>query len=139
MGFKTIDELRAFVDAMVDIITDDDGKDDDHIIDEDEMVSDDELTDGIDYDDDDDGDDDCDGDELTESTAIVNEHVVTVGYSDENDVVVLTYDNPKSRYSMCAALLTAAANLWPGTKDIDDKLCDCLWDLADGARGLTDE
>ena len=135
MGFKTIDELRAFVDAMVDIITDEDGKDDDHIIDEDEMVSDDELTDGIDYDDDD-GDD---GDELTESTAIVNEHVVTVGYSDENDVVVLTYDNPKSRYSMCAALLTAAANLWPGTKEIDDKLCDCLWDLADGARGLADE
>ena len=133
MGFKTIDELRAFVDAMVDIITDEDGKDDDHIIDEDEMVSDDELTDGIDYDDDD------DGDELTESTAIVNEHVVTVGYSDENDVVVLTYDNPQSRYSMCAALLTAAANLWPGTKDIDDKLCDCLWDLADGARGLADE
>lgn len=81
--------------------------------------------------------DELDGGELVTETGILEaEHVVNIAYRDIDDVIRMTHDRPTHEYSVAAACLDAAAYAWPEKTELDAKLKDALWELADTARDL---
>lgn len=75
---------------------------------------------------------DEDEDELDTSDGVP--HVVSIGYADNYDEVVIMNDYADP-WSLSAALLEALAKVWPGEEPIDDKLVATLKELAGEARG----
>lgn len=100
--------MKAFIDAMKDIAEDEEIEEDD-----------DEFT----Y---------VDEPEMTET-----QHLITVAYNDEDDVVSVTYDVPKHDYSLGAALLEALSLAWPNNGKADAKFKADLHSLAYDARRNT--
>ena len=71
-------------------------------------------------------------DNLMESHDVQSEHVVAIGYNDKNDNIVVNHDGDE--WSVVAALLSALGQLWPGEDEIDEKLCEVFFELADEVR-----
>lgn len=70
--------------------------------------------------------------EMTET-----QHLITVAYNDEDDVVSVTYDVPKHDYSLGAALLEALSLAWPNNGKADAKFKADSHSLAYDARRNT--
>ena len=71
-------------------------------------------------------------DNLMESHDVQSEHVVAIGYNDKNDNIVVNHDGDE--WSVVAALLSALGQLWPGEDEIDERLCEVFFELADEVR-----
>lgn len=118
-GKKMGDAFRAFVDAMTDISNENRYKEQD------------ELESG--YDEDDAEWEDIDAPEVAET-----EHVISIGYSDDDDVVIITHDTPRDKFSLCAPLLNALSLLWPNELEEDGEFKILLHELARNVRGEDD-
>lgn len=122
VGFGTIDGddiIKAFLEAL--------GYDDDEAEDENEVEDTLEET--------------CDCEEaepIETSEAVENEHLVSVGYNGFDDVVVINYDTPEHPWAVAAALLDAAAEMWPKKIDKDKELAQALHELAAMGRDIGD-
>ena len=71
-------------------------------------------------------------DNLMESHDVQSEHVVAIGYNDKTDNIVVNHDGDE--WSVVAALLSALGQLWPGEDEIDERLCEVFFELADEVR-----
>lgn len=126
MGFGTIEsekDVEKVLAAMLKMFGDDD---EDECDDECECECDEDMRDECEC--------ECDDDE---SDGLP--HVVSIGYCDELEEVVVMKDNG-NKWGLCAALLEAAAQEWPVEEDIDEDLVDGFKELAVVAREkLNDE
>ena len=111
-------EVTAWLDAFCDWIVDEFVSEEEDIENE-EDVEEEEL------------EDEEDDDEVWTNSDVP--HVVSIGYCDEYDEVVIMNDK-NDPWNVAAALLLAVAKKWPGTDEIDEKLRATLKDLAEDAR-----
>ena len=90
-------------------------------------------------DDDEDDFDDDDTEILDETVVIESEHLVSVGYRNDSPVLSINYDTPDNEYFVPAALLLAAAQLWPEHEKIETELKQTLTELAEDTRNYAME
>lgn len=78
-----------------------------------------------------------DDDELIDTTeTIESNHLVSVAYNDDTDIVVINYDTPTHPWSVASALLEAAAEMWPLKIPKDHEFVEALRDLAAMGRDI---
>ena len=112
-------EVTAWLDALCDWL-------------EDEIDVDVEVEDDEEYEEEaDETEEDIDEEETMGNTDVP--HVVSIGYADDYDEVVIMNDK-NDPWNVAAALLLAVAKKWPGSDEIDEKLKETLKDLAEDAR-----
>ena len=58
----------------------------------------------------------------------------SVAYRNDSPVLSINFDTPENEYLVPAALLLAAAQLWPEHEKIETKLKQTLTELAEGTR-----
>lgn len=81
---------------------------------------------------DEDGDDDT---EILDETVITeSQHLISVGYRNDSPVLSINYDTPDNEYFVPAALLLAAAQMWPEHEKIETELKQTLTELAEDTR-----
>lgn len=94
----------------------------------------DKILDEEDCEEDEDEFDDDDTEILDETVITESEHLVSVGYRNDSPVLSINYDTPDNEYFVPAALLLAAAQLWPEHEKIETELKQTLTELAEGTR-----
>lgn len=94
----------------------------------------DKILDEEDCEEDEDEFDDDDTEILDETVITESEHLVSVGYRNDSPVLSINYDTPDNEYFVPAALLLAAAQLWPEHEKIETELKQTLTELAEDTR-----
>lgn len=118
-GKRTDDAFRAFVDALTDISN------------ENRFCKQDDPEGGYD-------EASADWEDVVTSEVTETEHVITIGYSDDDDIVIVTHDTPRDKFALCAPLLNALSLLWPNELEEDGEFKILLHELARNARGEYD-
>lgn len=99
----------------------------------------DKILDEEDCEEDEDEFDDDDTEILDETVITESEHLVSVGYRNDSPVLSINYDTPDNEYFVPAALLLAAAQLWPEHEKIETELKQTLTELAEDTRNYAME
>lgn len=99
----------------------------------------DKILDKEDCEEDEDEFDDDDTEILDETVITESEHLVSVGYRNDSPVLSINYDTPDNEYFVPAALLLAAAQLWPEHEKIETELKQTLTELAEDTRNYAME
>lgn len=139
-GFGGFDGLRAFLDAINDMKEDENA----NIDPEDDVTS--EVNENLNDEDCDDGPDtlsidaeEDDGEDMTSPELNSFDHVLSIAYDDDSDIVSISRDFGSNTFSMCAALCYALSLLWP---DDSDKFCEfksLMHDLGDDLHSMNDD
>lgn len=88
-------------------------------------------------DDEDEPEEAIDNDDLIDTTeTIESNHLVSVAYNDDTDIVVINYDTPAHPWAVASALLEAAAEMWPLKIPKDHEFVEALRDLAAMGRDI---
>lgn len=103
------------------------------------VFGDDKIIDEEDCEEDEDEFDDDDTEILDETVITESEHLVSVGYRNDSPVLSINYDTPDNEYFVPAALLLAAAQLWPEHEKIETELKQTLTELAEDTRNYAME
>ena len=75
---------------------------------------------------------------VEESEIVENEHLVSIGYNDADNIVVINHDEAAHPWSVASALLEAAALMWPLKIETDKKLVAAMKELAEMGRDIGD-